>query len=231
MPLRPILLVGLLVGSLPAAGQALDSTAAGDGPAARPGGLDARLFYAVYDTQSPAFEALMRTANSAATPLFALAVPVSGLGALATGESAAATGRLALSEIGAFGVIALGKFTIRRARPHAALPDVVPRQRRPPSGLDPYSFPSGHSALAFAIATSTSLSYPEWYVIVPAYLWATSTATARLWFGMHYPSDTVVGALAGSGVALLVHALTTGEDAEPDAALGAGPAFAFRIGL
>lgn len=199
-------------------------------PPPRPGDLEARAFYAVYDFRNPAFEGLMRSVNGAATPVFILAVPASGVGALAAGESGGATGRLALSELSALGLVALGKFTVRRARPFVTLPDVTPRQRRPPGGLDPYSFPSGHSAMAFALATSTSLSYPEWYVAVPAYLWASATATARIWFGMHYPSDTVIGAAVGTGAALLVHALLAGGEED-------GPAEAqvalvtFRIGL
>src|SRR5690606_35883002 len=142
------------------------------------------------------------------------------------------TGLLALSELGALGLVAAGKFAVNRARPFVTLSDVTPRQRRPPSDLDPYSFPSGHSAMAFALATSTSLSYPEWYVIAPAYVWATATATARIWFGMHYASDTVIGAAVGVGSALLVHALLAGDGEEPDpeAAVSA-PALTIRVGL
>jgi membrane-associated phospholipid phosphatase len=174
----------------------------------------------------------MRLANGASVPIFLAAVPASGLAALATGESGGATGRLALSELGALGVVATTKLIVNRARPFVTLPDVTSRQRRPPGGLDPYSFPSGHSAMAFALATSTSLSYPEWYVIVPAYLWAGATATARIWFGMHYASDTVIGAAVGAGTAALVHAIFAGDpDEEGLPGTAAVPVFTLRVGL
>ena len=201
-------------------------------PPPRPGSLEARAFYAVYDAQNPLFVATMRSANGASMPLFIAAVPLSGLTVLATGESGGPTGRLALSELGALGLVAAAKLAVNRARPFATLPDVTPRQRKPPGGLDPYSFPSGHSAMAFALATSTSLSYPEWYVIAPAYVWASTTALARVWFGMHYTSDVVAGAAAGAGVAVLVHLLldSGGGDALPEDASFV-PAVPCRVGL
>jgi membrane-associated phospholipid phosphatase len=45
------------------------------------------------------------------------------------------------------------------------------------------SFPSGHTSSSFALATSLSLSYPKWYVIAPAYTWASFTAYSRLHLG------------------------------------------------
>lgn len=239
MPPRPPLVLALLLFvSLSAAAQSdggagrisADGASPVDTTVARRDDLDGQLFYAVYDVQNPAFVATMWAANVASLPLFAAAVPASGTTALLTGESAGPTGRLLLSELGAAGLVFAGKGAFERARPHNALPDVVPRQRRPPSDLDPYSFPSGHSALAFAIATSTSLSYPEWYVVAPAYLWATTTATARIWFGMHYPSDVAAGAAIGSGTALLVHLLLAGDDEEATAEATV-PVVSFRIGL
>lgn len=176
--------------------------------------LDARLFHSVYDVESPAFEGVMRGVNGVATPIFIAAVPAHGLGVLAADASGGPVGRMLVSELAVMGEIFLLKTLVRRARPFVTLPDVTPRQRRPPSGLDPYSFPSGHAALAFTLATSASLSYPEWYVIAPALTWATATALARVWHGMHYPSDIVIGAALGAGTAMLVHVLLDGSGGE-----------------
>jgi len=239
------LALGLLLLTASATAQTTDTTATADSleaiPSERPGDAETRAFYAVYDVDHPAFEAWMRSTNNAATPLFVAAVPLHGLGALAAGGSGGPVGRMALSELGTLGVIAAGKFLFQRPRPFVALPDVTPRQLHPPSNLDPYSFPSGHAALSFAIATSASLSYPEWYVIVPAYAWASSTALARVWFGMHYPTDAAVGAALGAGVAVLAHVLLhEGEDAVEDVvedvveanAMATGvPLVAFRLPL
>lgn len=69
------------------------------------------------------------------------------------------------------------------------------------------SFPSGHTSMAFATATSISLNYPKWYIVCPAYLWACSVGYSRMYLGVHYPSDVLVGAIIGSGSALLIHYL------------------------
>jgi membrane-associated phospholipid phosphatase len=68
-----------------------------------------------------------------------------------------------------------------------------------------YSFPSGHTSAAFCTATSLSLYFPKWYVIVPSYLWATSIGWARMYEGVHYPSDVLAGAIIGAGSAWLGH--------------------------
>jgi len=66
-----------------------------------------------------------------------------------------------------------------------------------------YSFPSGHTADAFCLATSVALRYHKWYFAAPAYLFATSVGWARMYQGVHYPSDVLMGALVGSGCAWL----------------------------
>ncbi len=70
------------------------------------------------------------------------------------------------------------------------------------------SFPSGHTSIAFATATSLALEYKKWYVVVPAYMWATSVGYSRMYLGEHYPSDVLGGAIIGTGSAILSHWLT-----------------------
>lgn len=60
------------------------------------------------------------------------------------------------------------------------------------------SFPSGHTSAAFCTATSLSLRYRKWYVIAPAYIFAGSVGWARMYQGVHYPSDVLAGALVGA---------------------------------
>jgi membrane-associated phospholipid phosphatase len=68
-----------------------------------------------------------------------------------------------------------------------------------------YSFPSGHTSAAFYSATSFSILYPKWYVIVPSYLWASSVAWARMYQGVHYPTDVLAGAVVGAGSAWVTY--------------------------
>lgn len=92
------------------------------------------------------------------------------------------------------------KTLINRPRPFVTYPDI---QKHSVAGSK--SFPSGHTSTAFAAATSLALSYPKWYVIAPAYLWASSVGYSRMYLGVHYPSDVFIGALVGSGSACLVY--------------------------
>lgn len=69
------------------------------------------------------------------------------------------------------------------------------------------SFPSGHAAGAFGLATSLTIVHPEWYVAVPAFTWAALVGYSRLYLGVHYPSDVLAGAVVGAGSAWLSYRL------------------------
>jgi len=78
-----------------------------------------------------------------------------------------------------------------------------------------YSFPSGHTSSAFQSATALSILYPKWYVIVPSYLWATSVGWARMYQGVHYPSDVFIGAVVGAGSAWVAYKVRKRIDKKP----------------
>ena len=72
-----------------------------------------------------------------------------------------------------------------------------------PDATNYFSFPSGHTATAFALATSLCVKYPKWYVIAPSALWACSVGVSRMNEGVHYPSDVLAGAAIGAGCAVV----------------------------
>ncbi|HTF05870.1 MAG TPA: phosphatase PAP2 family protein [Bacteroidia bacterium] len=86
------------------------------------------------------------------------------------------------------------KYAVNRSRPFVTYPDIIQKD----SHVGPYSFPSGHTSSAFALATSLSLCYQKWYVAVPAYLWAITVGYSRMRLGVHFPTDVLAGALIGT---------------------------------
>ena len=89
------------------------------------------------------------------------------------------------------------KYTIDRQRPFEKYPDKI----HPIDIEESPSFPSGHTAAAFSLATSLSITYPKWYVIAPSAVWACGVGFARINQGVHYPSDVLTGAAIGVGCA------------------------------
>ena len=68
------------------------------------------------------------------------------------------------------------------------------------------SFPSGHAAAAFAVATVLARRYPKQRIV--CYGLASAVGLARLWRSSHFPSDVLVG--AGVGVLSGENALRSG---------------------
>ena len=172
------------------------------------GSFDARAVRAVYRVRQPVFVAVMRGANEAAYPAFAAAAPATAAVALARGGSLRPAVRVAVAEAITAGTVLAFKRVLRRPRPYRALSEIAPRDRRFVAGdapLDPYSFPSGHASLAFAVATSVALNDSR--LAAPALLWATATSVSRVWHGVHYPSDVAVGAALGAGAAVVTRLL------------------------
>jgi undecaprenyl-diphosphatase len=60
------------------------------------------------------------------------------------------------------------------------------------------SFPSGHSASAFAFATAVGSEVPA--LAVPLRALAAAVAYSRVHTGVHYPGDVVVGSLVGTTI-------------------------------
>ncbi len=91
------------------------------------------------------------------------------------------------------------KKIVNRERPFEKYSFIIKRDDES-GGL---SFPSGHTSAAFCTATSVALRYGKWYFVAPSYLFATSVAWARMYQGVHYPSDVFAGAAVGAGSAWL----------------------------
>ena len=63
---------------------------------------------------------------------------------------------------------------------------------------DPNSFPSGHTNAAFAFALAVCMSAPKRWMKITAVCMAVVMGLSRLYVGVHFPSDVLVGALIGA---------------------------------
>lgn len=72
----------------------------------------------------------------------------------------------------------------------------------------PYGFPSCHAANSFALATFLTLLRRRWLFGAVVFLWAALNAYSRLYLGVHFAGDLIVGAIIGSLVGFGLFAIT-----------------------
>ncbi len=106
---------------------------------------------------------------------------------------------VAVASAGLAGLTGVGLFLVlkrvsRRKRPCAVEPHCWARLLPP----DQFSFPSGHSITAFAVAVPLALLYPT--LVVPLLFLAASVAVSRIVLGMHFLSDIIAGCAIGTAL-------------------------------
>jgi undecaprenyl-diphosphatase len=106
----------------------------------------------------------------------------------------AAVGSAALAALAGIALFLKLKKTAGRRRPCALEPHCWATLLPP----DQFSFPSGHTITAFAVAVSLSRFYPD--LAVGLLFCAISVAASRVLLGMHFLSDV----LAGAGIGILL---------------------------
>jgi undecaprenyl-diphosphatase len=159
--------------------------------------VDDAVYAAIAATPTPSLDTAMRRLSSAANQSRLWIAAAAALGACggATGRRAAWTGLRSIAVTSAVVNLAV-KPLARRQRPDRDLHDVpVTRHVRMPSSA---SFPSGHSASAFAFAGGVGRVSPG--AGVPLHLLASAVAYSRVHTGVHFPGDTVLGSVVGTVV-------------------------------
>lgn len=93
-------------------------------------------------------------------------------------------------------VVQLVKRSVDRPRPsrREATASLVPEP-------DKFSFPSGHSCAAMAVSFSYAMAFPS--LAVPLVGIAVLVGASRVFLGVHYPSDVVVGQALAIAAAIL----------------------------
>ena len=159
--------------------------------------LDVAAYAAIASTPTPALDAAFRRLSGAANRS-RLWLGCSALLAACGGKRgrrAAENGLASIALTSAVVNLVLKPLGNRR-RPERKMYDVpIARQVTMP---DSTSWPSGHSASAFAFASGVGAAWPQ--VGIPVSFLASLVAYSRVHTGVHYPSDTIAG--TASGVAL-----------------------------
>ncbi len=70
-----------------------------------------------------------------------------------------------------------------------------------------YGFISGHATNSFGFATLTTLLFRYRYYSIIIYIWASILSYSRIYLGVHFVSDVLAGAVAGSIIGVLVYLL------------------------
>ena len=91
------------------------------------------------------------------------------------------------------------KVTVTRLRPFINIPNLNIKK----IGIDKYSFPSGHTTGAFSLAVIIALYFPIFGLItVPL---AICVGISRIYIGVHYPTDVIMGIFIGSTCSFLIY--------------------------
>jgi membrane-associated phospholipid phosphatase len=162
--------------------------------------VDVAVYAAIASVDTPALDQAMRRLSHAADYSrlwFGAAGVLAAVGG-PKGRRAATDGLASIAVTSAIANAAL-KPLGRRRRPDVVARGVpLARHVRMPVS---HSFPSGHSASAFAFAAGVAATQPA--TAVPLRALATLVAYSRVHTGVHYPGDVMVGALVGVSLAQL----------------------------
>jgi membrane-associated phospholipid phosphatase len=160
--------------------------------------MDTALYIAIARTPTPALDRSMRRLSHAADYSrlsIASAATLSLIGG-ATGRRAATVGLASVAVASTVVNIAVKPLSSRRRPDRAARQVPLSRHVRMPAST---SFPSGHSAAAFAFATGVGVVMPT--TAIPLRALAALVAYSRVHTGVHYPGDVIGGALIGTVLA------------------------------
>jgi undecaprenyl-diphosphatase len=159
--------------------------------------VDVAVYRAIAGTPTPTLDAPLRRLSGLANHSklwIATAAALFALGG-SRGRRAASTGLVAVGINSAVVNLPM-KLVSKRERPDREAAG-VPGDRHVPMPTST-SFPSGHSASAFAFAGAVAGSIPM--LGAPLRGLATAVAYSRVHTGVHYPGDVIVGSVVGATI-------------------------------
>ncbi|MCY7288476.1 MAG: phosphatase PAP2 family protein [Cryobacterium sp.] len=164
--------------------------------------LDLAIYTAIAASPTPSLDSGLRRLSNAANYSRVSMAAAAGMAVFAgpEGRRAAVRGLASIAVTSAVMNIAI-KPVARRRRPDR-LKAEVPESRHVKMPTS-HSFPSGHSAAAFAFAAGAGRTIP--WSAPPLTILASAVAYSRIHTGVHYPGDVIIGALCGVTIAELTN--------------------------
>ena len=94
-------------------------------------------------------------------------------------------------------IVFMVKRVVHRPRPYKALTNIINKK---PTNCQ-YSFPSGHTCAAFSLAFVLAASFAGFGYVF--FILASLVGLSRVYLGVHYPTDVMVGCMTAYGSFLL----------------------------
>ncbi len=159
--------------------------------------LDKAVLVAIAETPTPELDRAMGAVTSAAD-YSRLSIAAAAALAIAGGSGGRRAAWRGLASVGVTAAIVnvAVKPALRRARPVRDREPPPDREVRMPISA---SFPSGHSAAAFAFAAGAGHGMPA--ATPPLTVLAAVVAYSRVHTGVHFPTDVIAGSLIGIALA------------------------------
>lgn len=165
--------------------------------------LDHAVYDAIANTPTPTLDVPARWLSKAAN-YSVLSILIAGVLATLGGHRGRHAAVRGLTAVGATSIVAnlIVKPVFARRRPRRSRAIASRGTHMPTSG----SFPSGHTASAFAFAAAVTVDVPR--LALPLYALAAAVGYSRVHTGVHYPSDVMAGTVLGLTAGTVVRQAT-----------------------
>ncbi len=174
--------------------------------------VDAAVYAGIAESEAPVLDSAMRRLSRAADHSKLWFATGAGLALFGgpSGRRAASHGLVSLATASALANLVAKPLTVRARPQRSGRPELAHRHVPMPRSS---SFPSGHTASAFAFATGAGHALPG--LSAPLRAIATLVGYSRVHTGVHFPADVLAGAFLGISAAEIANRLLERRTSSP----------------